>query len=238
MSFRCGLTDRLAEFCETNGWQFENLVTKPEPVDMADLEAKVDGFGIPDKFERREYQMKTVQQCLSQERALVLSPTSSGKSMIIYMLLRLLQQKTLLLVPSTGLVEQMYSDFESYGFDVSRYCAKLYSKSLDKDFDKPVIISTWQSVQKHTDTDFFNNFGVLVVDEAHEAAAKCLTGIVESATEVRHKFRFYGYARRHETARFVSPRTFRADCEIHFHTRNDRLQFRRRNGYQDVATRL
>ena len=36
-------------------------------------------------------------------------------------------QNTLIVVPTTSLVEQMYKDFEDYGWDVGSYCHKIYA---------------------------------------------------------------------------------------------------------------
>jgi len=67
----------------------------------------------------RDYQIQAIKYALENLRTVILSPTSSGKSLIIYILLRYLQAnledfKALLIVPTVGLVEQMTSDFVDY----------------------------------------------------------------------------------------------------------------------------
>ena len=55
--------------------------------------------------------------------------------------------KTLILVPTTSLVEQMYTDFEDYGWSSGTYCQKIY-QGHDRKVTKDVVISTWQSLYK------------------------------------------------------------------------------------------
>ena len=98
----------------------------------------------------RDYQLEAVQLALSRNRALILSPTASGKSLIIYSLVRYYQmagERTLILVPTTSLVEQMYSDFEDYGWSSGTDCQKVYQGYTTK-IEKDVVISTWQSIYK------------------------------------------------------------------------------------------
>ena len=64
----------------------------------------------------------------------MLSPTVSGKSLIIYTLVRyyhLMNLKTLILVPTTSLVEQMYSDFIDYGWK-DEYIHRVYAGFMIK----------------------------------------------------------------------------------------------------------
>ena len=66
----------------------------------------------------RDYQIEAFRMALSRNRSLIVSPTASGKSLIIYALVRYYQMaghRSLILVPTTSLVEQMYTDFEDYG---------------------------------------------------------------------------------------------------------------------------
>ena len=131
----------------------------------------------------REYQVDAVEHAIRKHRALLLSPTASGKSLIIYILVRyynlLLQSennnKILILVPTTSLVEQMTSDFIDYGWQES-HIQKVYS-GYGKEVTKDVVISTWQSVYK-LPTSYFEQFGMVIGDEAHLFKAKSLTTIL------------------------------------------------------------
>ena len=142
------------------------------------------------KIRARDYQINAVHNILEHDRGLILSPTGSGKSFIIYALVRYYVekfdgQKILIVVPTTGLVEQMYSDFADYGWFPDEHCHRLYAGS-DKHTNKEVIISTWQSIYK-LDKKYFSQFGAVFVDEAHLAKAKSLTGIMTKLHECKYR---------------------------------------------------
>jgi hypothetical protein len=118
------------------------------------------------KIKPRDYQIDAVYQALKFNRKLLLSPTSSGKSLIIYSIIRYFtdqSKKILIIVPTTSLVEQMYKDFEEYGWNSEKYCHKIYQGKVHKT-DKLVVISTWQSIYKHP-RSFFEDFDVVIGDE-------------------------------------------------------------------------
>lgn len=133
------------------------------------------------------HQIDSIHGLTKHRRAVLLSPTSSGKSLIIYMSMRYYMdmypdRKVLILVPTTSLVEQMYSDFEDYAsqdpnFRVDEECHKIYS-GKEKFTNRSVVISTWQSVYK-LPQDWFSSFAVCINDETHDAKAKNITAIME-----------------------------------------------------------
>ena len=61
-----------------------------------------------EKIKARDYQIDAVHNILEHDRGLILSPTGSGKSFIIYALVRYyfqkLDEKIIIIVPTTGLV--------------------------------------------------------------------------------------------------------------------------------------
>lgn len=131
----------------------------------------------------RDYQIDAVYQAINDGRRLLLSPTGSGKSLIIYCLVRWHASKSrrqLLLVPTTSLVEQMYSDFQDYstinGWKTSENCHRIYG-GHEKSNEYNVVISTWQSLYK-LPKKFFSEFQTIYGDEAHLFKAKSLTGIL------------------------------------------------------------
>ena len=136
---------------------------------------------IGQKFVARDYQVDAILHSLKFNRALLLSPTASGKSFIIYSLIRYYthlikddnNNRILLIVPTTSLVEQMYSDFKEYGWNVEKYCHRLYS-GYSNVTDKKVLISTWQSLFRLPKA-YFDQFGVVFGDEAHLFKSKSLS---------------------------------------------------------------
>jgi superfamily II DNA or RNA helicase len=161
------------------------------------------------KFEARDYQVDAIYHSLKYNRALLLSPTASGKSFIIYTLIRyythLLKDKPnnrcLLIVPTTSLVEQMYTDFKSYGWNVDKNCHRLYS-GYSNITNKKVLISTWQSLYR-LKTDYFQQFGIVFGDEAHLFKSKSLTAIMTKLTACKYRIGLTGTLDGAQTHRLV-----------------------------------
>jgi len=158
----------------------------------------------------RDYQIKSFTHCVKKERALLLSPTSSGKSLVIYSLIRWHQNfldndKILILVPTTNLVTQMYNDFLDYSshdkWDGKSQCHMIYS-GRDKKTDKQIVISTWQSLYR-LGVPFFKQFGMVVGDEAHLCSATSLKGILEKMVSCRYRFGTTGTLTESKTHQFV-----------------------------------
>ena len=170
-----------------------------------DIDNKVDkdivtkfSNSLGQSFEARDYQIDAIYHSLKFNRALLLSPTASGKSFIIYSLIRyyshLLKDeennRCLLIVPTTSLVEQMYSDFKSYGWNVEKNCHRLYS-GYSNQTTKKVLISTWQSLYK-LPKKYFDQFGAVFGDEAHLFKSKSLTEIMSKLTGCKYRIGLTG----------------------------------------------
>ncbi len=158
----------------------------------------------------RDYQIQSFTHCVKKERALLLSPTSSGKSLVIYSLIRwhqnfLDKDKILILVPTTNLVTQMYNDFLDYSthdkWDGKGQCHMIYS-GRDKKTDKQIVISTWQSLFR-LPAPYFKQFGMVVGDEAHLCNANSLKGILEKMVSCRYRFGTTGTLTESKTHQFV-----------------------------------
>lgn len=151
-------------------------------------------------FEPRDYQLEAVQHGLRNRSGLLVSPTASGKSLIIYMLMRYFlatnDNKMLLIVPTTSLVKQMYGDFAKYSqndpsFNVENDCHEIMA-GLDKGHKtKRVYISTWQSIYK-MQKGYFESFGMVIGDEAHNFKAKSLVSILTKCVEAKYRFGLTG----------------------------------------------
>jgi superfamily II DNA or RNA helicase len=157
--------------------------------------------GKPIQF--RDYQIDSIWHAIQSDRCLLLSPTASGKSLVIYTLVRyyhLMNLKTLILVPTTSLVEQMYSDFIDYGWE-DKYLHRVYA-GHDKGSKKPVVISTWQSIYK-LHRPYFAQYGCIIGDEAHLFKAKSLTDIMAKSGDVKYRFGLTGTLDGTQTHRLV-----------------------------------
>lgn len=127
----------------------------------------------------RDYQREAFKIAIRQQRALLLSPTASGKSLIAYSLCRWWEQvhdrKILIIVPTISLVAQMIGDFKDYSG--GSYIPHGITGGLEKDTDKRCVVSTWQSIHKMS-TGWFAQFGSVIVDEVHHAQAKSIQKIM------------------------------------------------------------
>ena len=193
-----GLYPYIKAFAEERGY---NIVAGKD----IDIDNKVDketvtkfSNSLGQKFEARDYQIDAIYHSLKRNRALLVSPTASGKSFIIYSLIRYYSHlikdddnnRTLLIVPTTSLVEQMYTDFESYGWNVKKYCHRLYS-GYSNQTDKKVLISTWQSLYK-LPKEYFKQFGCVFGDEAHLFKSKSLTEIMTKLLDCKYRIGLTG----------------------------------------------
>ena len=136
-------------------------------------------------FEPRDYQIEAFHHALSYKKSLLVSPTASGKSLIIYLIVRALNTKTLIIVPTTSLVSQLYADFQEYGWDSAKYCHQVYA-GQDKVSDKQVVISTWQSIYK-LNKKTFEPYRLVIGDEAHGFKSKSLTSIMTKCVNAEYR---------------------------------------------------
>ena len=205
-----GLLPYIIAFCEQRGYEvihrdneFYGLPSEvDEFVTPQGLGDWIKSLQLPHKV--RDYHYKGIYEALRNKRKLLLSPTGSGKSLMIYALTRfweLKNLKTLIVVPTTSLVEQMYKDFEDYGWNAKKHCHKVYA-GTDPKSDKDVIITTWQSVYKLPKT-YFEQFGAVIGDEAHLFKAKSLTSIMNKLYDCKYRVGFTGTLDGTQTNRLV-----------------------------------
>jgi superfamily II DNA or RNA helicase len=186
-----GLNSYIEEFCKKRNYEIEYITDfSKEEFSLKEANDFIDSLNIPSKFERRDYQVDAFTYAVRHRRALMLSPTASGKSFIIYLLTRYYNAKTLIIVPTTSLVSQLYSDFADYGFDSNTNVHRVFG-GQDKQTDRPITISTWQSIYK-LDKKYFEQFDIIIGDEAHLFKAKSLTSIMSKLSKTKYRFGFTG----------------------------------------------
>lgn len=193
----CGLYTYLVKFAEAAGYEVQHVneietYTDVEYEQVEDFANSLNLHGRGQPIDIRDYQVDAAYTGLHDNRTVLLSPTGSGKSLIIYTMARWhLQEnrKVLVVVPTTSLVEQMFSDFEDYsshnGWDTEEHCQKLYS-GFPKHFQSDILFTTWQSIYL-LPKSWFDQFDVVIGDEAHQFKAKSLTTIMEKMTEVKYR---------------------------------------------------
>jgi len=196
-----GLLPYLETFCEEREYKFSYEDGLDVEDDYSIYHAKkfikeldIHSNGKP--IEVREHQINAYVHAMQRRRALLLSPTASGKSLIIYMLFRQMLRykegsKGLIIVPTTSLVEQLFSDFGDYNNGaMGEYVHRIY-QGKEKHTDKPLTISTWQSLYQ-LPKEYFHQFDYIIGDEAHLFKAQSLTTILTSCINAKYRIGLTG----------------------------------------------
>lgn len=193
-----GLLDKLVSFCKRYNYDYQFINNKYygtpyEQNDFISPEGVRDYMNAISKHPPRDYQLAGVYDALRHNRRLVISPTASGKSLMIYAIVRYhteRKENTLLIVPTTSLVEQMHKDFEDYGWNADSFCHKVYA-GKEREAKAPVVITTWQSIYK-LEKSYFERFNCVIGDEAHLFKAKSLTQIMTKLHDAKYRYGFTG----------------------------------------------
>jgi superfamily II DNA or RNA helicase len=191
-----GLLSYVKEFCESRGYTLENELDIEDEYSSYHAKKFIDSLNIHSRgepIEVREHQISAYVHAMQKRRALLLSPTASGKSLIIYLIFRQLLDyqnlKGLIIVPTTSLVEQLYSDFSDYSsedtFKTYMHVHRIY-QGKEKDTNKPLTISTWQSLYKMP-KEYFEQFDYVIGDEAHNFKAQSLTTILTNCINAKYR---------------------------------------------------
>ncbi len=184
-----GLIPYIQKFCDDRNYKvyYYPEVNLTNNFSVKEAEQFISTLNLP--IVPRDYQLSSFVHAIRNKRSLLLSPTASGKSLILYLILRKIQdedlKKGLLIVPTTSLVEQMYSDFKSYGYDSETNCHKQYA-GKDRNIDKFLTITTWQSIYNR-EPEYFEQFDFVLGDEAHQFKAKSLATIMSGLTETKYR---------------------------------------------------
>ena len=199
-----GLVPYIKKFCEERDYKLHIDPAVSVTTEFSGIEATelISTLNLP--FAVRDYQWKSFLHAVRNKRVLLLSPTASGKSLILYLILRYLQQnhkRGLLIVPTTSLVEQMFTDFKSYGYDSNEYCHRQYS-GKEKHTNKFLTITTWQSIYKN-EPEYFEQFDFVLGDEAHQFKAKSLTTILSNCINSKYRIGTTGTLDGTQTHRLV-----------------------------------
>lgn len=195
-----GLLSSLCAWCAENNYSYS--LEGFQPHDEKSIE-EIQNFcgslkSTTDKGEIIEYwdsQINGVHHAINARKCILQSPTNSGKSLIIYSIIRYLidvekiSGKILLVVPTISLVNQMFSDFCEYSvgnqWPVDVHCHKIMS-GIEKDSHKQVYISTWQSIYNLPEK-YFQKFEALVGDECHTFKAQETSSIITKSNIAKWK---------------------------------------------------
>ena len=203
-SIYSGLFGYIKAFCLERDIELTSILKEPPSkynlpgMDYPDDISWIDNIPIP--YIPRDYQLEAIQHGLRMRSGLLVSPTASGKSLIIYLLMRYFLatngDKVLIIVPTTSLVKQMHGDFAEYSekdteWSANKNCHEIMAGLYKYHNWKRVYISTWQSIYQMP-KKYFQQFGMVIGDEAHNFKAKSLTSILTKCTEARYRFGLTG----------------------------------------------
>jgi superfamily II DNA or RNA helicase len=195
-----GLLDKVIEKLKRHDYTYEFINNKYYGLPF-ELNESISEEGLKDYMnlicvgekKPRDYQIRSVFDCLKYNRRLMVSPTSSGKSLMMYSIVRYfteLNKKSLIIVPTTSLVEQLVKEFNCYGWDADANCHKIYT-GKEKITKSSVVVSTWQSIYQ-LDRVWFEDFDVVVGDECHIFKSKSLVSIMSKLHHAKYRFGFTG----------------------------------------------
>ncbi len=202
-----GLLPRLLKFAEDTSIPFKLIDSEnysfDDSIDSVSREEVVEyvdslNIQIPNNGKPREYQIDAIYQAVTQKKITLLSPVSSGKSLIIFTTIRWILDKNphakiILMVPSVQLVNQMYSDFEEYAyeFDVAKHCQKIFS-GQPKELTKQILITTWQSLKNIAASPvngqkILSEYTAVFADECHTSQGKEIQAILEKCRNAAYR---------------------------------------------------
>lgn len=193
-----GLLHKLEKFASDRNY---HMVYAYEEFDneMSLQEAELFIDSLDHILDNRDYQIEAFAKGVRKKRLILLSPTASGKSKIIYDTMSWIRRvpmkkKGLIIVPTIQLVEQIYKDFQEYStknhWDVDANVHRVY-EGKPKSTTKQLTITTWQSMFT-MDGSFFHQYDYVIGDEVHQFKAKSLTYIMENMINAEYRIGLSG----------------------------------------------
>lgn len=187
-----GLAQKIKKFCDSRGYSmsFDDELYY-DNISRKELQDHIDSLGLPSKLSVREYQFESSLKCIKSKRRLLLSPTSSGKSLMIYIIGSWYKDlKKLIIVPTTGLVNQFEDDLRDYGFK-GNIITSIGGLNKANNINAEYVITTWQSLnngKSKMPKSWYEQFDVVFGDEAHGAQAKSMIEILSNMTTTEYRF--------------------------------------------------
>lgn len=178
-----GLIDHAAKIATDEGHQVEiDRAYAENPYSVSEAEDFIKSLNAP--HAPHDFQESAFIHSMQKQRSLILSPTSSGKSFLMYLIIMALGLRTIIIVPSTGLIKQLTKEFQSYGYTGKIHWVMQGTEKSDP--DAMLTISTWQSIYKEPKR-YFDQYEVLLGDEVHKFDSKCLKTLMEKTVNTPYK---------------------------------------------------
>ena len=190
-----GLLEYVEKFFVDRNYQYKLLFNEKKKINSEEILDWISNqkiFSNKKELIPHQYQIDAVVRAITSKRILLISPTGSGKSLIIYLILRYLMENTdkkhLIIVPTTGLVTQLYHDFSDYCNKDPSFLRQIHVlfSGKEKTTNKRITISTWQSIFRESES-FFDQFDSIFGDECHLFKAKSLISLVRKMKTTEYR---------------------------------------------------
>lgn len=143
----------------------------------------------------RYYQKEMIDLGLSEGRGVFESAVGSGKSLVMTYLIKQLAVNSLVIVPSRGLLEQLYREFVTW-FGTKNVQIVDSQKVRRNDKFAPIRVITIQSLAALQNTGdlktLIQDVDALFLDEFHHAGAASYTNLLTEIDHIYYRFGFTG----------------------------------------------
>ena len=192
-----GLYLDLIKFLKENNYSYkiDKEIYKRNKLSVDSIEKFSKTLLLP--FDLHEHQIEGILAALINKRIVLKSATSSGKSLMLYVISMLFNkmiknnEKILIIVPNIQLVGQLYENFEEYSennSDINIFkLVKMFHGGTNKIFNtQNILISTYQTLN-NLKPDFFEQFKYMIVDECHSSKAKTIIKIINQCINADYR---------------------------------------------------
>src|SRR5271157_3488382 len=142
----------------------------------------------------RDYQHEAIKAAINNRIGIIEHATGSGKTSVEYSIIRFLlamNKRVCVVVPNIMLVEQLRAEFKGYGWaNVDDHMAIMYTGE-EPDLNKPILVSTFQSLVKKNDS-YLSRFQGVLIDEAHYTKSKSVKDILDRMTKAEYRIGLTG----------------------------------------------
>jgi len=171
-----------------------------------------DGVGGDPNKKPRDYQIETAWKIIRYRYSVSEVATSSGKTLISFMIFAYLKskgliRKFLMIVPNTNLVFQGSDDFIDYGLEKLDVRIQQIGGGSKIREGCDLIIGTFQSLVKQ-DSDFYDGVDAVFVDEAHHTNSMSIKKIVAHCMQSKWRFGLTGTLTKKGTADYLTIQQF------------------------------
>lgn len=174
-----------------------NVIPEPNNTEYTENDALkfIDDYNNVLPFKPYDYQINGIVNGITHLKLIQQSCTSSGKSLIISMILeffRVHNKRGLLIVPNINLLTQFKNDIKSYNLSDLYDNTEILGNGSKSTFTKTLTICTWQSLQKIRTSLKDINPDYIICDEVHRMSSDVTSDILLQSINTKIKLGFTG----------------------------------------------